>query len=197
MIHDGFGNEISESELVANYRKWSHAVAGTMVNASSSLYDDLVQESMIEVWKIGLKKPEGVSATYVTKSARYRMLQVVTGKPMTGGDSTPGPKSRPKELILDWQDVAGHEEDWGLEGLLAASDVLSAVDLAYHQGQILQCLNSLPEQDRRYVYQRFWEGKTDTEIAAEGGLSNKALGTRWTRNIKPRLVEALAHLIDA
>lgn len=191
MINDGFGNEISESELVANYHNWSHAVAGAMVNASSSLYDDLVQEALIEVWKVAQRKPEGVSATYVAKAAKYRMLGIVQGKQMTGADPTPGPKFRPAEHDVDWQDEATTDT---FQSLLVAADALAAVEWAYHQGEIVQALNALPERDRRYVVARFWEGKTDTEIAAETGVSNKSLGIRWKRTVVPRLVAQLHHL---
>lgn len=195
MLHDGYGDEVTADELVANYWKWAHKVAGGIVPFDSLTYDDLVQEALIDVWKTAERKPEGVPASYLTKSMRFRMVSVVRGKPMTGGDSTPGPKSRPKETAVDWQDVTASDgEDYGLQHLLEATDVLSAVDWAYHHGEILQHLNALPPEDRAYVHQRFWEGKTDTEIAAERGVSNKYLHTRWNRTVKPKLAASLAHL---
>ena len=193
MIQDGFGNEVTADELVGNYWKWAHKVAGSMVAPSSLLYDDLVQEALIAVWKVSQRKPEGVAAPYITKAMRTRMRDLVNHRPMTGGDSKPGPKSRPKEISVDWQEVA-EEDSSGFENLLSAADLLTAVEWAYHEGEILQALNQLPEPDRTYVYQRFWQGKTDTEIAAERGISNKFLYTRWHRTIQPKLLESLSYL---
>lgn len=193
MLQDGFGDDLTVDEQVANYRKWSHFMAGKFVNASSLTYDDLVQESMIEIWKVLKKKDQDVPATYLTKAAKYKMISIVQGKPMTGGDSTPGPKSRPKELNVDWQEEPD-EGQWSWTSLLAAPDLLSAVELAYHEGEILKALNELEPRDRQYVYSRFWEGKTDTEIAAELEVSNKYLGGRWKKQVRPKLLASLSHL---
>jgi len=199
-ISDGFGDDLTNAEVVANFRRWSYAVAGKTYGSSSTIdVDDLAQESMIAMWRVLEKKggKAAVSATYLTQTGSMRMLAVQQGVPMTGGDSTPGPKYRPTGVVVDWNAVVSGDEDWGFEHLLEAADLLHSVDLAYHAGEIAECLNALAPADRAYVHARFWQGKTDTEIAAERGVSNKMLGTRWKRTIRPVLAERLAHLAGA
>lgn len=188
-ISDGYGDLDTEAE-VARFWAWSHAVAGRMVQPSSLLYEDLVQESLIHIWQLIERKGgrDAVSATYLARAARYRMLQVVLGRPQTGGDSKPGPKSRPVEVGVDWLD-----EDSPL-ARLSAADALGAVALAYHEGEIVAAINALPLAHREYVVLRFWGGLTDTEISARVQTSNQALHVRWKRVIKPKLSEALFHL---
>lgn len=196
MISDGFGDELTNEEVVHNFRLWTYKVANSFHQTGLVDADDLAQEGLIAMWR-ALEKKGGkahVSATYLTQTGRFAMIKIVEGKPLTGGDTTPGPRYRPSTVGVDWSDVAAHGEDYGFERLLTADDLLSAVDWAYHHGEIVECLNSLSPQDRAYVYSRFWQGKTDTEIAAERGVSNKMLGGRWAKTIRPVLVKALAHL---
>lgn len=195
-IDDGFGDETS-AEVAMRFSSWSHAVAGTMVNASSALYDDLVQESLIEVWRT-VEKTGVTNAVYLTKSARFRMMQVVSGKPMIGGDSTPGPKSRPTTVGVDWDAIESDpEERSSWMNLLAAADMVDAVDWAYHQGEIAAALDALKPTHRTYVYRKYWLGWKDTEIAKEMGVDRRRVVDWWANTIKPSLRKTLAHMGDA
>lgn len=69
--------------------------------------------------------------------------------------------------------------------------------MAYHYGEIMQAINTLPEQHRQYVYRRFWLGDNSSEIARELGLSVTGMHNRWSRTIRPALVESLSHLQGA
>lgn len=194
MLNDGYGDDASIPEVVSRFRKWSHTIAGDYTAPSGMVYDDLVQEALIAIWR-SLEKKGGkanVSATYLTQVARYRMQKVVTGKQMYGGDPKPGPRSRPQTYGVDWEEA----EDAGdpITRLLEAADVLSAVEWAYHHGEIAKALGALPAAHQEYVVERFWRGKTDTEIAEERGVSNKLIGQWWRRSIRPRLRHELAHL---
>lgn len=197
-IIDGFGDDLSASEAVQRYERWSHAVAGGMVGHGHPMHDDLVQEGLIKIWQVLEAKggKANVSATYLTQAAHYRMVAIVSGRPMVGGDSTPGPKSRPTMALVDWDDVQSgdREIDPSLIELLWAADLIDAVEWSYHHGQIMEVLSSLPERDREYVVRRFWGQSTDTEIARDIGVTNKALHTRWRRQIIPAIKQRLAAL---
>lgn len=192
-IDDGFGEE-TPAQIVDRYRKWCHTVAGALVNASDALYDDLVQEAMISIWRTAKDKGD-VGAVYFTKAARYRMFSVLQGRPLIGGDSTPGAKYRPTTVGVDWHAVENDAEDdstWAL--LLEAADLLDAVDWAYHVGEITAVLNTLRPDHRRFVEAKYWHGMRDVEIAALMEVDRKLLNTWWRRDIKPVLQRELAHL---
>jgi DNA-directed RNA polymerase specialized sigma24 family protein len=183
----------TETQVVADFEKWAHHRAGQMVTRDHHLYDDLVQEALIEIWRVHKAKGDP-SAVLLAQKARYRMLNIVTGdRPMVGGDSTPGPKSRPTTTNVDWANA----DEVGLEHLLAAPDALEAVDWAYHEGELQAALSALTPEQREYVTLRFWGGLRDVDIEAQTGIGRKVLGNRWTRSIKPILQRELAHLDQA
>jgi DNA-directed RNA polymerase specialized sigma24 family protein len=191
-LDDGWGDETPE-QTALRFEHWAHDRAGRMVAPSSQIYDDLVQEALIAAWRTAAEK--GIrNATYITKAARHRMLDVVTGKQMTGGDPTPGPRYRPKEVVLDWQEISA--EPGPMDALLEAADLLGAVEWAYHRGEIGAALSALSPTHRAYVVERFWYGKRDMEIAAEWGVDRRLLNTWWRRTIRPALAESLRHLAE-
>lgn len=190
MLNDGFGDSLRPEEVVANFEKYAHKIAYEN-HWSRNNHDDLVQEALIEVWEASVRVPDA-SAVYYAKAVKGRLFAVGRqGRPWTGGDSKPGPKSRPIENQIDWQDPEV-EDIFG--SLLEATDLVSGVEWAYHHGEFMEALCGLSEDDREYVVRRFWHGQTDTEIAAIRGVTNKALGNRWTRTIQPKLQAALAHM---
>lgn len=193
-IDDGYGDETPE-QTALRFLRWSHDAASKMTHADSLIYDDLVQEAMISIWRTAETKHIR-NAVYLTKTARYRMVDVASGeRPMTGGDSTPGPRYRPKETSVDWEEISA--DPGPLEALLEAADLLDAVELAYHHGEICEALDGLREDHRRYVVERFWHGKRDVEIAAEMEVDKRLLNLWWRRTIRPALAERLQHLQEA
>lgn len=195
MISDGFG-DLTPGEVAERFHKWSHKVAGAYVKPSDSRYEDLAQEAMIQIWRVVEKKGSGVSATYLAQAGKYRMQAILSGKQEFGGDPTPGPRYRPSETRVDWQGLAADGAEDSLGSLLEAADLVEAIEWAYHHGEIAEAINSLPSEHREYVVKRFWQGMTDTEIAAAWGMNQKAVSLRWNRRIKPALTEALAHLVS-
>lgn len=197
-LDQGYG-DTDIADIVARYERWSHATAGATlggVGTMHPLYDDLRQEGMIAIWRALRERGRRAdNAVYLTKVARSRMRDIAwSGRPMTGGDSTPGPKSRPATFAVDFEALADEDP---LMSLLEAVDALSAVEWAYHHGEIAQALNGLSEADRDYVVRRFWGGWTDTEVAALRGTSNKVVQQDWARRIRPRIAESLRRLEGA
>lgn len=183
----------THEEIVARYHKWTHFVAGKMTGGSGHpLYDDIVQEAKIEMFRVlEVKGADKVGATYLTRAARSRMLAALTREVFTGGDTKPGPKSRPDRLLVDWQAAEGPGVP---ETLLEARDELDSASLAYHQGDLADAINALDERDRHYVVEKFWGGSTDREIEVKFGERRGTSYDRWKKRIRPALAERLAHM---
>lgn len=195
--NDGYGDDLPDDEVVERYWRWAHSVTGKLTNPHGPLYDDLVQEALIEIWRILRVKggKANVSANYLTMGAKHRLLDVAQGKPMFGGDRRPGPRSEPAGSLLS--PLEAYPEDADVFEDVDFAQYLDAVALAYHEGEIQQAISSLPPAHRAYVEMRFWGGMTDTEIASLTGATNKALGNSWRRAIKPALSASLDHLASA
>jgi RNA polymerase sigma factor (sigma-70 family) len=183
----GYGNALSPEEVIDRlYRASRHQVA-KWHSPDDHLFDDLVQEGVVAGLKAAAKA-EGDPVTYGAVSARRRITDVATGSPMLGsaeGASRHEVTRRP----------AMRESDEALDDLLlAAPDLLEAVEWSYHRGTILAVLSGLSERHREYVYMRFWLGLPDSEIAARRGTTREAEKSLWNRTIKPTLRRELAHL---
>jgi RNA polymerase sigma factor (sigma-70 family) len=207
-VNDGYGDNLPDHEVIARFEKWAHSVAGNLTNPYRPLYDDVVQEALVEAWRILAVKggKAAVSATYLTMNMRRRMRDVANGRPMYGGDRRPGPRTEPPATVSLDALAAGRDRDEdvdltelrdGYAHLLHAADLVESVQLAYHDGDIGRALAELSPADRRYVTLRFWQGMSDVEIAALLGADKRNVGQSWHRRIKPRLREQLAHLADA
>lgn len=182
-----FGDSLSPRELVDRlYRISRHQVA-KFHDTTSEKFDDLVQEGVVAGWKAA-DKARGNPVTYAAVTARRRITDVDLGTPMLGNENGGRP-------TYDVARTGRQEPEDALDGLLlAAPDLLSAVEWAYHRGTVLAVLNSLPLRQREYVYHRFWMGRTDAEIAAFTGTTREAVKSLWHRSIKPTLRRELAHL---
>lgn len=191
-LSDGFG-DLTPEEIVGNYRRWAHTVANSRREPHFRDHDDLVQEALLEIWQVLQRKGTGVSATYLATAGKHRMDDVLDGRPMRGNPTEGGQTYRPKTVAAEVVSEAAPD----LWEQLIAVDALDAVELAYHQGQIVEALADLKPQYRSYVVMRFWGGMRDVDIAASLGTTNKVVGTWWSRSIRPVLRERLAHLVGA
>jgi DNA-directed RNA polymerase specialized sigma24 family protein len=93
------------------------------------------------------------------------------------------------------------DDDLTLTAVLEAADLLEAVEISYHRGEILSAISALSTNQRRYVVYRFWLGFEPSWRGA--GISfAEALGVErpdrlWTekdRGARDRLREKLLHL---
>lgn len=177
--------EPTPDDSIDAFRRWAHWTAGRIINPYCGDYDDVVQEGLIEAWRVLQAKGgrDNVSATYLTQGMRRRMYDIVNGRPMYGGNRRPGPRTEPPHVR-------------SLDGIDPGFDPLHAVELAYHHGEIVEALGSLTRDDCEYVLLRFWGGLTDTEIAQRRHVSNQNLWQNWHRRIRPRLQESLNHLVN-
>lgn len=86
------------------------------------------------------------------------------------------------------------DSDHGFESLLQAADLVDSIILAYHRGQIVQALDSLPDAQKRYVVLRFWCGFVTSELKQVFGYDPGALWTNSTSGARTKLRNQLYHL---
>lgn len=185
MTDSPWGDDLPDAEVVERYWRWAHATAWELTSSHRALYDDVVQEGLIEGWRILQVKggKSRVNATYLTLGMRRRMRDVTLGRAPVGGNRRPGPRTEPPhEVSLD---ALGDKEPW-VEQEIVCDD----------PSPVFAALAALRAVDREYVLLRFWVGMSDVEIAAGRGATKQVVGQTWHRRIKPRLREVLVELVD-
>jgi DNA-directed RNA polymerase specialized sigma24 family protein len=85
--------------------------------------------------------------------------------------------------------------DHGFENLLSAADLVDAIMLAYHRGDIMRALDSLSPAQKRYVVLRFWCGYQGAELKTVFGYDPSALWNSKKNGAKEKLRSELVHLI--
>ena len=165
---------------------------------SAGADEDAIQEARIAAWQSWVKHR---NRAYMNIAVTQRLIEVVhRDRPMLGT-----PKSTAKErdplrrmnAALDDPDTReALENTLDPSIVLLADTVLDQVVMAYHEGEIIEAINSLPPKYQEYVVLRFWHGLKPAEIAAMQGMTTSGLKSAWNRYIRPALAERLAHLAD-
>lgn len=210
----GFGDQLSYEQqleilddhdrVLAQYSRWLHWYANLVQKTwAHNEHDDLVQEGRIAMWKAiaTYDQSRGALATWLITAAKMRMKECIkrdhwTGLPTRYGHGGKVPDEGVTVMSL-------MDDDLTLTEILEAADLLDAVELSYHRGEILQAIASLSENQRRYVVYRFWLGWNPTSRQNNGGPSlAEAIGVKrpdmlWgekNRGARDRLRERLLHL---
>lgn len=139
------------------------------------LQKDLAQEGWIAMWK-ALKvhdATQGPLDWWLKYRARGRMLQYFRLKYL-------------RETAVD----GSSEEDSSSFWDRVMEPVVEQLEMAYHEGQIREAVDSLTSRQREYVHLRFWKDYRDSELTAHFGYEPGGL---W-RAGKKRLKEQLNHL---
>jgi RNA polymerase sigma factor (sigma-70 family) len=168
------------SEVIEQFRPALRKVAGKYTrilggDQPRAHFDDLLQEGWIAMWKKAQTQNENDPqlGAILINTAKGRMIDVLRKEHYfkRGGQSS-SKHYYEKPFDSDssiWADLMGPEH-------------IEEAATAYHDGKIMQALNSLNETERRYVYMRFWLGMSDTEIRKELGItkvwSDKQRGIR-------------------
>jgi len=158
------------------YRGWLQKVAGNMIGFGDPRLDDLIQEGYIAMWKAlsTFSSSRGSQDWWLKYKAHGRMLEVVRRTVHRNEDEL---SEAPEEA-------------------LAAPDLLEALELAYHEGEIAEAISRLTPKQRRYVVARFWLGLSGNEMKQLGVFAydpsalwnSRKNGARW------KLQESLQHL---
>lgn len=159
------------------------------------LFEDAVQEGLIAAWQAAESRPDAPPA-YVHAAARYGVLSVLRGRPMTGEEGRRG-----------WQDAYDYSEPIvattpdGDEYLVAEpTDPFSERDFANAEvsDDVRAAMKAIEDPlDRTIVYLRYWHDLGFTEIAQIVGRPAGTLSRRWTEIIRPALRERLAGVAHA
>ena len=187
-INDDFGDP--GDRFVRQWESWIWKTARDICwpNHMDKI-DDVRQEGRIALW-------HGHTEPHALRNAERRMRSFAFGRrPQTGHTRGAGGEGMDVQqvVVLD----APVNEGVTVMDLLAAVDLLGEIEIAYHHGEIMQAINSLPDEHREYLYRRFWEGWNDSEIARSMGVSTSGMHNRWVRTIRPALIERLQHLAAA
>lgn len=189
MIDDSFGDDDLWFEDRIRERDRLIQIQVSEQSRDGSIRDDLINEARLTVWKVLCEKPDATGLLSVATKRRIGEL-VQRGQRWTGMETKHGhpidPLRRPHETVDD--------EDHPV--VVEAADVLSGVEMAYHEGEILDAIRSLEPRHQAYVILRFWGGYTNPEIAAIQSVGVGNMSRTWTTVIQPALAERLQHLVD-
>lgn len=148
-----------------------------------AMWEDVLNEGRIAIWDVLTKRPDADSR-YVSAAMSNRMTSAASRDDWTGKPSQQGRVEASRRTVASFDDP-----DFAWEP--AAPDLLDDVLRAYHHGELMAALNQLTPRQRHYVYSRFWEGKTNAEIAAELDTTAKALNASWNNYTRPALRQML------
>jgi RNA polymerase sigma factor (sigma-70 family) len=214
IYNSGFGDQLSYEQqleilddhdrVLAQYHKWLHAVANFMQETwAHPDHDDLVQEGRIAMWKAltTYDPSKGALASWLTTAAKMRMRDCIKREYWTG---TPARYGHGGKVPDDGTTVMSlMDDDLTLTAVLEAADLLEAVEISYHRGEILRAIGALSVNQRRYVVYRFWLGWDPNSRQQTGGPSlAEVIGVKhphilWgqkDRGARDRLREKLLHL---
>lgn len=189
MLSDGYGDDDSffVEEMIRSKERLLHIQAAERTSDPNT-FEDLINEGRIALWEVSQKRPDAPPAYYHAASG-MRIKEVATRGLFFGQKGTQG---RAKDPLRRRERDSLDDPDF--YEVVVAAEVLEAVLLAYHDGEILQAISGLPARQREYVILRFWGGLTNPEIAARQGLSTQTMERTWRESIRPALTEKLGHL---
>ena len=155
-------------DILTRFEPWLQKTARSILSPSSPDVDDLVQEGRLALWNAleTYNPSRGALPSWLTYKARYRMLNVVQGKPWTGQP----PRFHGKQGIQEPKhmrslDTGPSDRSYDgsgtvlVEGGESRSARVSpprdqradteAADLAYHDDEMKAALSELTQRARR------------------------------------------------
>ena len=191
----------TDDEIIAGYHGWLFKTASGMTSNPSDV-EDLVQEGRVAMWlALDSYNPEkGSLPAWITRKAKYRMIEIVTDGPLTGQPSRRHGRNPATEMNRDTLSLDLPRGDGVNLADLISRDVgqFDSAELAYHQGEIAAAIEALPDAQRKYVIARFYEAMTGREMQ-EAGLFTYDPSALWTsqkNGARMKLAEKLRHLED-
>jgi len=189
MISDGYGDESEFESYVRDREPLLRIQAYERIHPDN--VPDAVNEARYTIWEVLQKRPDA-PPEYVRAAAKTRITEVSMrgnwlGQPSQRGKPSVDPLRRADRDSFD-------DPDFLVEA--SAPEILDTLELAYHEGQILEAIRTLPRRHQEYVVLRFWGGWTHAELAPLMGVKTNNMARMWTETIKPLLAERLAHLAE-
>jgi RNA polymerase sigma factor (sigma-70 family) len=180
----------STDDVLGQYRPMIERMAKGLrrVNASTS-WEDCAQEGFIEVWKM-LAKGETRQGV-ILRAAKNRMIsQLIHFRDFRHPSVTNffAMEAHPPTV---GEGVGIEDSVWAD---LEATDNVESVYVAYHEGEIGEAIAALTPNQRKYVFMRFYEGKTHAEIEKAFGYNPGCVWSDKRHGARKRLREELGHL---
>lgn len=195
MSGNGFGDSLNVEEVLARKEALLQIMVSENTAVTPEMRDDVLQEARITAWQVYTSDREMQNRdTYTHAAARKRIGEVAQRQTWTGHTRVHGQPTDPlRQQGKESLDVM-IESDSGLA--LVAVELLDGVEVAYHYGQVHQAIRALSEPHRLFVYQKYWLGLSESELAAKHGKSVGTISRWWTQTIKPALRQNLEHLVN-
>jgi len=191
----------TDDEIINGYHSWLFKTASGMTSNPSDV-EDLVQEGRVAMWLAldSYDATKGSLPSWLTRKAKFRMIEVVTDGPLTGQPSRRHGRNPATEMKRDTLSLDLPRGDGvNLADLISRDvDQFDSAELAYHQEEITAAIMALPDAQRKYVTARFYEAMTGREMI-EAGLFSYDPSALWTsakNGARKKLAESLAHLED-
>lgn len=172
------------ADVLENYRNWLHWYVRFTYASLPPDWKDLAQEGWIAMWRAlrTFDASKGALPSYLTKAAKMRIADVVRRQTWTGTLGARGhireKPATPVDTDWDWVDQATTK--------MSSADAFAEVEYAYHHGEILAALDSLPYNEKRWVV---------VNILYDGGrYSWRDAARRMKPSTKDHLAERLIHL---
>ena len=191
---------IDPETTIANYNGWLYQTASHMLDAASPNLEDLVQEGRVAMWLAlaSFDPGKGSLPSWLTRKAKFRMLEVVSGRRWTG---QPKRLHGSQKIEVPFTVSLDAERGEGItlkDSLGREPEEITRAEMAYHSAEIQAAIDALSPAQRKYVLARFRDGLTGTEMQEDGvfGYDPSALWTSRKNGAREKLREALAHLAD-
>ena len=184
---------------ISKYDRLIYTIAAERI-AGSQDWDDAIQEARIEVWQLhqqGKIPKDGRSVTGWVATVIRRTITSSVQRQLWTSSEPRKPHGHPADPLRTPAAERGSLDDPDLLFDAPSPETLQTVELAYHYGEIVAAINSLPANQREYVVARFWGGMTGAEIAARQGRPLGTVDREWVTKIRPALSLALQHLQPA
>lgn len=173
------------------YRGWLLRVASNMTTGEN--IQDLAQEGWIAMWRASHTHKGGASLDYWLKYKAIRAMLEYARRQGKGG------------VVFKGGRQAAPEGDALKAPLPFDPDVLKEmgrfvdngeVESAYHQGEIVEAINSLTTRQREWVYLKYFRDYSDAALLAHFKYPASSLWYNKTDGARWKLQEALSHLED-
>lgn len=132
---------MTAAAVLPRYDRWLRGTAAVLVGVGHPLFDDVVNEGRIAMWRS--VERHGEHAGFMTRSARLRMISVAGGEKAFGGRKVAVRDVRPVTSVEAIADAGGRVPEPPVR------DVADAGAWACHRGEIEGALARLSPAEQR------------------------------------------------
>lgn len=182
---------MNAEEIIKKHKGWLWHMARSLEH-NIERQKDVYQTGAIAMWRASntFDPEKGGLEGHCRHAARLKMREYAFGRAPQTVVAPDHPLSRTK-ASPERKEFAADSDSMVWDYLQTDFPDPSVV---YHQAEIMEALKSLSPGTKRYIYYRFWEGKTNQEIKGILGYDPSGLWTAKPYGAKMVLQERLQHL---